>query len=178
MGSTFAVLVDSASFVLVVTAIMIAASISAPSSNTVNRLTAATRDARFVVVAVWAALAIVSSTCAILVVSAPPVLMILGKVSTRTIRAPSSNAVHRLTALSLSLSLSVSLSLSTVLPLKKNKKRKKKETVSDIFKEDSRTKRRCVHDQGHRNRDEVEELRSVGLGCFRVHDSNVPEDES
>ena len=81
-------------------------------------------------------------------------------------------------AVSLSLSLSVSLSLSTVLPLKKNKKRKKKETVSDIFKEDSRTKRRCVHDQGHRNRDEVEELRSVGLGCFRVHDSNVPEDES
>ena len=98
VSSTFAVRVGSASFVLVVTAIMIAASISAPSSNTVNRLTAATRDARFVVVAVWAALAIVSSTFAILVGSAPPVLMVLGNVSTRSIRAPSSNAVHRLTA--------------------------------------------------------------------------------
>ena len=76
VGSAGAVLVVPASVVLVIIILMVTRAVRTPSPSTVHRLGATRCRALLVVVAVWAAITIVSSVSAVLVVPAPPVLVV------------------------------------------------------------------------------------------------------
>ena len=77
---------------------MVATAVSTPCSYTVHRLSTTAVRALLVVVAVWAALAIVGSALGVLVVPAPVVLVVIILMVTRAVRTPRSSTVHRLGA--------------------------------------------------------------------------------
>ena len=110
VGRSDSDLVESALLVLVSFLVMEALSISIPRPNTIHRLRATRCRALLVVVAVCAAITIVSSVGAVLVVPAPPVLVVCGVVVAWSVRIPRSSTVHRLnTSRSRALNLVVSV---------------------------------------------------------------------
>ena len=96
VSSTGAVLVEPTSVVLVIIIFMITRSIRKPRSSAVHGLRATTGRALLVVVAVCAAITVVSSVGAVFVVPAPPVLVVLGVVVAWSVRIPRSSTIHRL----------------------------------------------------------------------------------
>ena len=86
--------VGSASLVLVTISNVVAASVQAPFTNTVNRLTAFRLGAVLELILVWASKAIVGSSSANLVGSASLVLMTVNQIFTSAVIRPCSNTVH------------------------------------------------------------------------------------
>ena len=110
VSSVGAVLAVPAPVVLMVRTLVVAGSICTPSSSAVHWLRATRGRALLVVVAVWAAITVVSSVGAVLVVPAPPVLVVCGVVVAWSVRIPRSSTVHRLnTSRSRALNLVVSV---------------------------------------------------------------------
>lgn len=75
MSRVFADLVLSASLILMSATVVVAISVTAPASNTVDRLAATTCSTLQVVVGVGASITTVSSACAVLIASAPLILV-------------------------------------------------------------------------------------------------------
>ena len=90
--------VCSASLVVVIFLFVEAFTVSIPSTNAINRLRTTRGRALLKLVGISTVITVVSSTGGDLVVSAPPVLVVLGVMVARSIRTPSSSTVHGLRA--------------------------------------------------------------------------------
>ena len=90
--------VGSASLVVVIFLFVEAFTVSIPSTNAINRLSAAAHSALHIAVSVWASVATVGSSSFHCVRSASRVLVCLGVISTVSIVVPSSQAIHWLGA--------------------------------------------------------------------------------
>ena len=75
---------------------MVAGTVGTPGTSTIHRLRATRGRALLVVVAVWATSTVVSGVGRVLVVPAPPVLVVRSSVRARSISSPSTGTVHRL----------------------------------------------------------------------------------